>query len=155
MPHLFGFPVNTVTSTPTCYNTCGFVQVSAAHHLGEAVAAGQSSNYKVLHASARWNLYFNNDLIGYYPDSYFSGAFTQAAYFNVYGEITYYKTTAYQCLQMGNGIAGNAPGAASFSNINVINAASSYYFYYYETLPFTLGNITSGSFSVGGAGPSC
>jgi hypothetical protein len=68
----------------------------------------------------RWDLYYRNVLIGYYPDSSWNNSFTRGDYPAWYGEV--YGNSANTCTDMGNGLYGYSSGSALMREPVVINA---------------------------------
>ncbi|HXR49404.1 MAG TPA: neprosin family prolyl endopeptidase [Verrucomicrobiae bacterium] len=151
LPHLFVYHFS--NHATTCYNGCGFVQVSRTNYAGEALAAGTSATFKAVFSNNQWQVFYNGDEVGYFPLSSYSDNFTTATIVQVYGEVS---TTGNMCIQMGNGIAGNAPGAARLSNFSLIGASASPNLSPYQTAssPYSYGSASYNGVSIGGPG-SC
>jgi hypothetical protein len=146
---------------PTCYDTCGFVSVSNPEHIvpGEPVAIGETGTYKILHSNNAWGIYYNDNLIGDYPDTLWDGNFTNATLEQVFGEVESTSVNT-PCSQMGDGIYGNKVGSTAVSNAYLLDESGNSF-----TPPeglsvgafpqsgwYNAGNITSSSFRFGGPG---
>jgi hypothetical protein len=149
-PHLFVF--HWVNGQVGCYNGCGFVQVSASHFPGDAVATGTTGDYQINYSNSKWLIWYNGDNIGYFPASLWSGGFTQAAFIQVFGEVE--TSLSMTCVDMGNGISGNTAGSAAISNFNLIGSASPASLFPYATAPstYSYGAATATGLNIGGPG---
>src|SRR5947207_7548233 len=107
LPHLFTF--YWVDGNPQCYN-CGLVQVSSTIRPGMALAVGSLHQFTIRHFQGNWWIADNNTWIGYYPDSWWAGRYTQAGLLEWYGEVA--TTSSTPCSDMGNGLLGTSPDAA-------------------------------------------
>lgn len=153
-PHLFVY--HWIDGTPTCYNSCGFTQVSSTNTPGETVSAGTSGTYEISFSAGRWNIYYNSDLVGYYDASEWGGSYTQAGLIQVFGEVYIGSSSTTQCVQMGNGLAGSAAGSAQIKNFSLIgsSAAASLSAYYTSPSTYSAGSVSLSGLNLGGPG-SC
>jgi hypothetical protein len=147
LPHLFVYHFS--SGQTTCYNGCGFVQVSTTNIVGEPVSIGATVNYKINYSNGNWYIYYNGDELGYYPETIWSSDFSHADLTQIYGEV---GTTSTLCIQMGNGIPGNSSGSAQFSNFALLGASYPPYLYPYETVssPYSYGDVTATGLNIGG-----
>ena len=150
-PHLFVYHFS--SGKTTCYNGCGFVQISKSNIPGEALTAGSSVTYKIEFTNNEWQIFFDGDELGYFPTSAYSDSFTAASLIQIYGEVA---TTGDLCIQMGNGTSGDQPGSVDFSNFTLIGANSSPDLYPYQTesSSYSYGNPSATTLAIGGSG-SC
>ncbi|HEX5456439.1 MAG TPA: neprosin family prolyl endopeptidase [Candidatus Saccharimonadales bacterium] len=146
-PHLFVY--HWIDGEGTCYNECGFVQVSSSHFPGDPLTTGVTGIYKINYSGGEWQIYYNGDELGYFPASLWSGEFTTARFIQVFGEIA--KNSTGVCLQMGNGIRGSKPGSAQISDFTLINSVSIASLVPYATSPYDYGNATGSGLSYGGS----
>jgi MYXO-CTERM domain-containing protein len=155
-PRLFVF--HWIDGQPTCYNGCGFVQVSTTMRPGMRVQAGATAEYKIELRSGNWWLAYQGEDIGYFPGSLWTTPFTTAGYVQWFGEIA--AATASTCSEMGNGLFGNQPGASSMSGLFKIMpggqkvAANAHTGTVTNPNNWNVGQTTPTSFSFGGPGQS-
>jgi Neprosin len=149
-PHLFVF--HWVDRTPTCYNGCGFVQVSSTITPGDPVAAGSTGIYRITFARNKWWVYYNKAKIGYFPASLWSGRYKQAGLIQAFGEVSAGSTSP--CTDMGNGKFGSAPESATISKFALTGSAASPSLgvSWTNASLYDAGNITTTSFRFGGPG---
>jgi MYXO-CTERM domain-containing protein len=112
-PRLFIF--HWVDGQPTCYNGCGFVQVSTTVRPGMRVVAGATAEYAIELRGTDWWLSYEGEDIGYFPGSLWTTPYTAAGYVQWFGEIA--AASASSCSEMGNGAFGNDPTASSMSGL--------------------------------------
>jgi hypothetical protein len=146
-PHLFVF--HWVDGEGTCYDACGFVQVSDTYYPGDTVKSGVTGKYKINHSDGKWNIYYNNEKVGYYPDSLWDGRFKKAGYIQVFGEVA--KNSKGACIEMGNGTLGSKSGSTKISNFNLLGTTAGESLSPYTTLPFEYGFASATGMSLGGS----
>jgi hypothetical protein len=162
-PHLFAF--HWINGEGTCYNGCGWVQVSATHSPGMEVPADKAlHSFQIEHrADARWWLTYDGDDMGYYPDTEWGGTYTEAGFTQWFGEVAAGSETD-PCTQMGDGMSGSSSASAKYDSIYTIGAGSAQVpanvAETAETLPeaYAAGSVTGNSFRFGGFGianPGC
>ena len=111
-PHLFVF--HWVDGNPTCYNGCGYVQVSQTRYPGMPVTVtGTPNRYAIRFDGKRWWVGYQGEWIGYFPGSVWSGNFTSIAMTQWFGEVA--ASSPQPCTQMGNGNFGSASAAAAIA----------------------------------------
>ena len=115
-PRLFVF--HWVDGMPTCYNGCGFVQVSTTHHPGDRVTPGVLADYAIELRGSDWWLRYENDDLGYFPGSLWAMPYTASGHVQWFGEIS--SGGAESCTEMGNGARGNNPDAAAMSGLYLV-----------------------------------
>jgi hypothetical protein len=121
-PHLFVYHwVNRVTS---CYNGCGWVQVSKSVKPGDTLAVG-AKKFGLQYSGGAWWVSFDSEFIGYFPASLWTAvdiAFSRAGLIQVFGEVA--STTTKPCSQMGNGVLGTDKTAAAMGSATYVNGPS-------------------------------
>ncbi|MBA3463124.1 MAG: neprosin family prolyl endopeptidase [Deltaproteobacteria bacterium] len=115
-PRLFIF--HWVDGAPTCYNSCGFVSMSATHKPGMRVTPGEVADYGIALRGTDWWLSYQGVDLGYFPGSLWPTPFTVAGHVQWFGEIA--AGTAESCSEMGNGAKGRDPAAASMSGLYLV-----------------------------------
>jgi hypothetical protein len=116
LPRLFTF--YWVNGLPQCYN-CGLVQVSSTVRPGMPLAVGSVHQLMVRHFQGNWWIADNNTWIGYYPDNWWAGNYTQAGLVEWYGEVA--ADTSTPCSDMGNSLLSSSPDAARITGIGYWN----------------------------------
>jgi Neprosin len=120
-PHLFVF--HWVNGVPTCYNGCGWVQVSTTRYPGMPVTVTSTpQQYGMTYYQGNWWISYQNEWIGYFPGTLWGGGFTQLGLAEWFGEV--YAFTPQTCTDMGNGLYGSDANAASINNIFLINGGA-------------------------------
>jgi uncharacterized protein (TIGR03382 family) len=117
-PHVFSF--HWVDGQETCYNGCGFVQVSPDKRPGMRIVPGEAHRYEIKLVNGDWWLLYDGEAMGYYPQSEFKSGFTQATLVQWFGEVA--AATASPCTQMGNGKIGSDAASAGFDDLHVFDA---------------------------------
>jgi hypothetical protein len=108
-PHLFVF--HWVAGAPTCYNGCGYVQVSTTRYPGMPVTvSAQPQPFAIRFDGTNWWIGYQNEWIGYFPGSLWAGGFTLLGITQWFGEVAASGPTP--CTQMGDGVIGTGVGAA-------------------------------------------
>lgn len=120
-PRLFVY--HWVNGHTSCYNGCGFVQVSSSIHPGDALTVGATGTYKINYSGGQWQVFYNGTEVGYFPESLWSGTFTQAGFTQIFGEVA--SSTLPTCTQMGDGIYGSASGSLLISGYSLIGSGNS------------------------------
>jgi len=143
----------------TCYNACGYVQYSSTIYPGMTVAVTQvPQKYAIMHYEGNWWLWYQDQWIGYFPDSLWSSkgiTFNKASVVQWFGEVAGGLHT-----QMGNGIFGEQSVSASITDMHLIDTslkesnASVTADGMGMTDPkcYNYGNLTGFSFNYGGPG---
>ena len=108
-PHLFVF--HWVNGSPTCYNGCGWVQVSTTRYPGMPVTVStKPETYAFRFDGSSWWVGYQGEWIGYFPGSLWAGQFTHLDITQWFGEVAAAGPTP--CSQMGDGVLGTGTGAA-------------------------------------------
>ncbi len=150
LPHLFVY--HWVNGQQSCYNGCGFVQVSPTRRPGMVVSVTSTpQEYSIQFYSGNWWISYQYEWIGYFPGTLWNNTFTQTGLVQWFGEVA--ASTAYPCTDMGNGQHPAYTTAAKVNNIAfygtttqpaiVVNPTSQLY---------SIGATSSNSFRYGGAG---
>ena len=149
-PHLFVY--HWVDGQTSCYNGCGFVQVSDEIHPGDPVEVGKTGDYGIAHKDGKWNVTYNGELVGYYPDELWDGRFPSAQLVQAFGEVA--TLPDQPCTDMGNGLPGSDPGAAHISNFALEGTTVQPNLSPLHTIPeyYSYGQSTPTSLYIGGAG---
>jgi hypothetical protein len=153
-PHLFVY--HWVNGQRTCYDGCGWVQVSPTYYPGQPVAPGITVQYSTFFYQGNWWISYNGVAMGYFPGSIWGGGFTRAGLFQWFGEVDAAHTNT--CTDMGSGIFGTAPsGAATMNGLTLIFNGSTRPAKIdgkFETRPkyYDAGHVTHTSFDYGGPG---
>jgi uncharacterized protein (TIGR03382 family) len=153
-PHVFAF--HWIDGKDTCYNACGFVQVSPDKGPGMRIVPGEAHRYEIKLVNGDWWLLYDGEAMGYYPKSEWKSGFTKATLVQWFGEIAAASTSP--CTQMGNGKLGSDAASAAFTDIHVFDADGTS-----ATAAVTLstvtnemlygaGRVTPASFGFGGPG---
>ncbi len=150
-PHLFIF--HWVNGSPTCYNACGFVQVSTKHYPGMRVTVTQKAQmYGIKFFNNAWWVGYQNDWFGYFPSILWNVTFSSLGLAQWFGEVAALEPNP--CTDMGDALYGSKTNSAIVNGISFINGPkvsitsgtvsnSAYY---------NLGHVTATSFSYGGPG---
>jgi hypothetical protein len=122
-PHLFIF--HWINWVPTCYNTCAWNQVSATYFPGMNLSAlvGQRVYVGYVHVNGAWWAWFNDQWLGYFLDSEWSGAYTRNSVSQHFGEVSTANGIPPQTA-MGNGQFPSSASAASMSTLCSVDAAA-------------------------------
>jgi hypothetical protein len=155
-PRLFVY--HWVNGHTSCYNGCGFVQVSGSVHPGDALAVGATGTYAINYSGGQWQVFYNGVEVGYFPASLWSGTFTRAGFTQVFGEVA--SSTLPTCTQMGNGIYGSNGGSLLISGYTLLGSSTSPYLSPYNLNNFNgsrnsgynYGGATATSLRIGGPG---
>jgi Neprosin len=116
-PHVFSF--HWVDGQPTCYNACGWVQVSPDKRPGMRVVPGEPHRYEIKLVGDDWWLFYDGEGMGYYPHTEWKSGFKTVALTQWFGEVA--AAVPAPCTQMGNGATGGDTTAASFSDLHVFD----------------------------------
>jgi Neprosin len=151
-PHLFVY--HWVNGQGTCYNGCGFVQVSTANAPGMTVATGQSAQYGILFYQGNWWVQYNNDWVGYFPGSLWNNAYTSAQLISAFGEVA--ESGSPSCTDMGNGAFGTAGNSSWISDYQLQGTSDAPDLSLNATTPadYGYGQTSPTSYHLGGPGGS-
>jgi hypothetical protein len=156
-PRLFVF--HWIDGAATCYNACGWVQVSTTNRPGMRIAPGEYADYLIQRQGQDWWLYYNDDALGYFPGSLWTAAgtsYTDVGIAQWFGEIA--AASPESCSEMGNGVFGNDPAATTMSELTLVSAtgaqvaASADIGTISNPAYYNIGQTTPTSFGFGGPG---
>jgi hypothetical protein len=116
-PHLFVY--HWVDGVETCYNGCGFVQYSANVKPGSVLPTGVAKRFAIQHYGDVWWIMYDNEWVGYFPDSLWAGRFTRTGLTQWFGEVA--AASAAPCTDMGNGKPALDPASAAITDIGYLN----------------------------------
>ena len=115
-PHLF--VIHRADGTNACYNVCGFEPYGTSGiRPGAPLPAGTSRTFGIQHAGDRWWILYDNQWLGSFPDTLWSGAFVKTAAVQYFGEVSGAGDPS--CSEMGNGRPATSTQAARFTGIQV------------------------------------
>jgi hypothetical protein len=120
-PHLFVF--HWIDWTPTCYDTCGWHQYSATYFPGMNLGplVGRDAYVGYVFYQGNWWAWFDNQWLGYFPGSEWSGSFTQSSMIQWFGEVATSNGIP-PGVEMGNGLFPTDPGAAPNATLCDVDA---------------------------------
>ena len=150
LPHLFVF--HWVNGSPTCYNGCGWVQVSPTRYPGMALpVSGTPQRYSLRFAAGKWWVGYQGEWIGYFPASIWSDRFQELGLVQWFGEVA--ASGPQPCTQMGDGIFGSGLNAAAVVSEKVgLQPASATPGEVTEPAYYAIGNFTGNGYRFGGPG---
>ncbi|HET7529237.1 MAG TPA: neprosin family prolyl endopeptidase [Candidatus Saccharimonadales bacterium] len=154
LPHLFVY--HWVDGQTSCYNACGFVQLSSSTVPGQTVQAGVTGSYGINYSAGSWNITYNGAGLGYFPGSLWGGSFTSLGFVQVFGEVAVSVSSTTKCIQMGNALPGTNPGSAKISNFALVGSATPVALSPFATYPssYSYGFASARGLNLGGPG-SC
>ncbi|WP_250029062.1 neprosin family prolyl endopeptidase [Paractinoplanes maris] len=120
-PHLFVF--HWVNDEPTCYNTCGFQQVSTSVKPGDTLTYGVTKKFGIQYFKDAWWVAYDSEWVGYFPEKIWNDqgiTFNRSGFVQVFGEVA--ATRAKPCTAMGNGtIPTDDNAAARMSSVGFVD----------------------------------
>jgi hypothetical protein len=166
-PKLFVF--HWENGSATCYNGCGYQQYSSTVVPGMQVPTGDVF-FEIIRSNTNigwvyW-IYAYGEWVGYFPESLWSGQFSNMQAGEWFGEVSMPLNVFSPCAEMGNGIFGSQAGAAGlwwmqYSYADDPEVAWNSWFdanaSYYVSDPsfYNAGNQGPTSFNWGGPGAGC
>lgn len=122
-PHLFIF--HWINWSPTCYDTCGWVQYSGTYFPGMNLSAliGRDVYVGYVFFGGNWWAWFDNQWLGYIPGSEWSGAYTKTSLIQWFGEVATDNGIPPN-VQMGNGLFPTNTSAAVMQTLCDVDAAA-------------------------------
>ncbi|WP_035850243.1 neprosin family prolyl endopeptidase [Kitasatospora azatica] len=149
-PHLFVY--HWVDGAESCYNGCGFVQVSRTVKPGMAVRTGAAARFAIQNFGGDWWLFYNSQPVGYFPGSLWNGSYTRAQTITAFGEVAHADGAT--CEDMGNGLTGAARGSSWIDEFQLADSTDDPQLTVSATSPglYDAGRGTATSFHLGGAG---
>lgn len=102
-PHIFVF--HWVNWNGTCYNGCGWEQVSDTYYPGQNIAAllGHEVYVGYVYYGGNWWAWFNGQWLGYFPESLWPNGFSKTTLIQWFGEVATNNGVPPQT-QMGAGV---------------------------------------------------
>ncbi len=120
-PHLFVF--HWVNGEPTCYNKCGFVQVSPTVKPGATLTYGITKKFGIQYFKDAWWVAYDTEWIGYFPETNWTERgveFNRSGYLQVFGEVA--ASREQPCgTAMGNGTGPEKDTSARFSSVGFVD----------------------------------
>lgn len=152
---------------PAINTSSGYKPISGAPvTIAQELTGGGNASFAIAHKAAsgslpaRWALSYNGTEFGYFPDTVWSGSFTQGAIVGAQGEVISPRGKG-TCTDMGNGVLGNSTSAtpAKFTNLAYLKTGSGTAAYPPDIFEppsvssqYTFGGQSSGSLSQFGFG---
>ena len=116
-PHVFVY--HWVNGGQTCYNACGYIQVSPTKFPGMRVVPGEAHRYEIRLIGGDWWILYDGEAMGYFPQSLWNGNFQQSQVVQWFGEVA--AAVSVPCTQMGTGKLGADAAAASYRDLHLID----------------------------------
>jgi hypothetical protein len=116
-PHLFVY--HWVNGAETCYNGCGFVQVSPNVKPGDTLANGTAKRFGIQYRGDAWWISFDTEWIGYFPAKLWLDkgvTFSEAEIVQAFGEVA--SASNSPCTEMGNGATGADGSSAVLGSVS-------------------------------------
>ncbi|MFF3073784.1 neprosin family prolyl endopeptidase [Kitasatospora sp. NPDC057904] len=150
LPHLFVY--HWVDGKESCYNACGFVQVSPVYTAGMALQPGDAARYGIRNLAGDWWIFYDQHAVGYFPGSLWNGTYTRTQVISAFGEVAH--GTGSTCESMGDGRFGSAPGSGWIRDFQLFGSADDARLTVTSTSPalYDSGRVTPTSFHLGGPG---
>lgn len=154
-PHLFVY--HWVDGQESCYNACGFVQVSRAIRPGMALHPNEAAHFAIQNIHGDWWVFFRDEPVGYFPGSLWNGTYRTAQLVSVFGEVAENTADSPSCTQMGDGRFGSSPAASWIRDYRIVGTAGTKdapNLAVSSTSPshYDAGAVTPTSFKLGGPG---
>ena len=152
LPHLFVY--HWVGGQESCYNGCGFVQVSRTIQAGMALPVHKAANFAIRNVGGDWWVFYDNQAVGYFPGSLWNGTYQTAQLVSAFGEVAENYQDTPSCTQMGDGGFGSAPAASWIRDYRIEGTADAPNLAVRATSPssYDYGAVTPTSFNLGGPG---
>ncbi|MEU6174227.1 neprosin family prolyl endopeptidase [Streptantibioticus parmotrematis] len=151
-PHLFVY--HWVDGQESCYNGCGFVQVSHTVTPGMPLPAGHAGSFAIRELGGDWWIFYDGHAVGYFPGSLWNGTYTSAQKITAFGEVAADASDVPSCTQMGNGRPGTSWGSSWIAGFRLYGSADRPDLTVQTTSPdyYDAGSVTRTSFHLGGPG---
>jgi len=119
LPRLFVY--HWVDGTPTCYDGCGWEQVSQTRYPGMIVALTREPQQVIFRfINSAWWVWYQSEWIGFFPVDLWEADFASAGLIQWFGEVA---GTEQPRSQMGDGLLGSQVNAAFMSDLLVEDAS--------------------------------
>jgi hypothetical protein len=150
-PQLFVY--HWIDGQGTCYDACGWVQVSTSRVPGMTVSVSKTrQEFGIEYTQGSWWISYQNEMIGYFPGTLWNNTYTHMDEAQWFGEVSAAANHPRPCTQMGDGIFGTKPRrAAEFSDILMDNSPPVLNNYQPEPSMYK-GALNGNSYSFGGPG---
>ncbi|WP_344660436.1 neprosin family prolyl endopeptidase [Catenulispora subtropica] len=151
-PHLFVY--HWVDGQESCYNGCGFVQVSSVVRPGMALPPNIAATFAIRNVGGDWWVFFAGLPVGYFPGSLWDGTYKSAQLVSVFGEVAENTADSPSCTQMGDGRFGSSGGASWIRDYRIAGTSDKPQLTVTATSPdrYDFGGVTPTSFRLGGPG---
>lgn len=152
LPHLFVY--HWVDGQESCYNGCGFVQVSSLIHPGMALPPDRAAKFAIRDIAGDWWMFLGDLPVGYFPGSLWNGTYTTAQLVSVFGEVAENAGDSPSCTQMGDGRFGSTGGSSWIRDYQITGTTDKPHLTVKATSPdhYDYGAVTPTSFQLGGPG---
>jgi hypothetical protein len=122
-PHLFVF--HWINWAPTCYDGCGWQQYSGTYFPGMDLSqiVGRQVYVGYVFYQGNWWAWFDNQWLGYFPGSEWSGDYTRSELIQWFGEVSSSNGVPPRT-DMGNGRFPADPAAATMFTLCDVDAAA-------------------------------
>jgi hypothetical protein len=156
-PHLFVY--HWVNWAPSCYS-CNWVQYSNTYYPGMDLSSmvGPLVYNGYVYYQGNWWAWFNDQWVGFFPGSLWSGQFQDSSQVQWFGEVASENGIPPRT-QMGDGWFASVPAAAPMDTLCDVDAIAWVCWYYdqqtlYQTAPqyYTVFHTGFGSIRLGGPG---
>ena len=150
--HLFVY--HWVNGQTSCYNGCGFVQVSRFLHPGMALPPHAAASLAIRDLGGDWWMFFLGQPVGYFPGSLWGGTFRSGQLVSVFGEVEEDTEDSPSCTQMGDGRFGTERGSSWIGDYRLYGSSDAPDLTVNATSPslYDAGAVTPTSFRLGGPG---
>jgi len=151
-PHLFVY--HWVDGQESCYNGCGFVQVSPIIRPGMALPPHSAAEFAIRNINGDWWLSLDDLPVGYFPGTLWQGTYTTAQVVSVFGEVAENAADSPSCTQMGDGRFGSSGGSSWIRDYRLAGSTDKPNLTVTATSPahYDFGAVTPTSFRLGGPG---
>ncbi|MFE9427366.1 neprosin family prolyl endopeptidase [Kitasatospora sp. NPDC006697] len=151
-PHLFVY--HWVDGQESCYNGCGFVQVSPAVQPGMPLPPHAAASFAIRNIHGDWWTFLDGLPVGYFPGSLWNGTYRSAQLVSVFGEVAENTADTPSCTQMGDGRYGTDGGSSWIRDYRIDGTADRPNLTVSATSPthYDAGAVTATSFRLGGPG---
>ena len=150
-PHLFVF--HWVNGEPTCYNECGFEQVSPNVKPGSTLTYGVTKKFGIQYYKDAWWIAYDTEWVGYFPEKIWNDEgvkFDRSGFVQVFGEVA--ASTAKTCTDMGNGTESDKETAARVSSVAYLEGPHVDMFIRSTNDLYNVSKLSGRSFRYGGPG---
>ncbi|MFC6714925.1 neprosin family prolyl endopeptidase [Branchiibius cervicis] len=149
--HLFVY--HWVNGQESCYNGCGFVQVSKWIKPGMRVLPGVGQ-FAIRNVNGSWWVYFDYQPVGYFPGSLWNGTYTKAQLISAFGEVAEIGSDSPSCTDMGDGRLGSKSFSSFIAGYRLEGSTDTPNLAVRATSPsqYDFGAVSPTSFRLGGPG---